>query len=249
MSESEAFSPVATARRLVRGARTAAMSTLARRTGHPFGSLVTVACEPDGSPIVLLSTLAAHSRNLAEDPRASLLFVEGTIGDPQQGGRVTLTGRIERIGEDAEARRRYLTRNPDAGLYAGFADFAFFRLELEDCHLVAGFGRAMRVRREDFLVDTGAAGALIAAESALLASLGETPTRIAALALGHGGDAGAWTVTGIDPAGFDLATTDDAGRRFLRVTFAAPVETPEAFEAALRDCEARACCKEFRYTD
>ena len=74
MTEPDTFSPVATSRRLVREARTAALSSIARRTGHPFGSLVTVACEPDGSPILLMSTLAAHSRNLAEDPRASLLF-------------------------------------------------------------------------------------------------------------------------------------------------------------------------------
>lgn len=131
MTAAEDFSPVAASRLLVRQARTAAMSTLARRTGHPFGSLVTVACEADGTPIVLLSTLAAHSRNIAEDPRASLLFVEGTLGDPQQGGRVTLVGRLERIEDDSTQRRRYLTRNPDAALYAGFADFAFFHLDLE----------------------------------------------------------------------------------------------------------------------
>ena len=73
MSDPETFSPVATVRRLMREARTAALATLQRRSGHPFGSLTTVACEPDGTPILLLSTMAAHSRNLAADPRASLL--------------------------------------------------------------------------------------------------------------------------------------------------------------------------------
>lgn len=233
MPEADAFSPVATSRLLVRQARTAAMSTLARRTGHPFGSLVTVACEPDGSPIVLLSTLAAHSRNLAEDPRASLLFVEGGLGDPQQGGRVTLVGRIERIDDDATQRRRYLTRNPDAGLYAGFADFAFFRLELDDCHLVAGFGRAMRVRREDFLLDGAAAAPLIAAESRILAGFAETPARVAAWAARLGAPSGDWTVTGVDPEGLDLATTAEEGRDFRRLVLPMPVSDPRTLEHAL----------------
>ncbi|WP_333823135.1 HugZ family pyridoxamine 5'-phosphate oxidase [Pinisolibacter sp.] len=237
MTEADTFSPVATSRRLVREARTAALSSIARRTGHPFGSLVTVACEPDGSPILLMSTLAAHSRNLAEDPRASLLFVEGTLGDPQQGGRVTLVGAVERIVDDAAQRRRYLTRNPDAALYAGFGDFAFFRLELDDCHLVAGFGRAMRVRREDFLVDCADATALVAAESRLVAGFTETPARVAGWAAKLGAPAGDWTVVGIDPEGIDLATTADEGRAFRRLVLPHPVRSPDALEEALRSWE------------
>mgnify|MGYP001765236702 FL=1 len=233
MTDDTDFSAVATSRLLVREARTAAMSTIARRTGHPFGSLVTTACEPDGTPIVLLSTLAAHSRNLAEDPRASLLFVEGTLGDPQQGGRVTLVGTLERIADDAAQRRRYLTRNPDAALYAGFADFAFYRLDLEDCHLVAGFGRAMRVRREDFLVDLGGAGELIAAEGRILAELSERPARIAAWAAKLGAPAGDWSVVGVDPEGLDLATTADRGRTFRRLILPSAVTTPAALAEAL----------------
>jgi len=237
MTEPDAFSPVATARLLVRQARTAAMSTLQRRSGHPFGSLVTVACEADGAPIVLLSTLAAHSRNLAEDPRASLLFVEGGLGDPQQGGRVTLTGEIARIDDDAVQRRRYLTRNPDAALYAGFGDFAFFRLDLDDCHLVAGFGRAMRVRREDFLVDVAGAEALTASEGRILAGFTETPARVAGWAAKLGAAAGDWTVTGLDPEGLDLATTAETGRAFARLVLPYPVSSPETLESALRAWE------------
>jgi putative heme iron utilization protein len=198
---------------------------------------VTVACEPDGSPILLMSTLAAHSRNLAEDPRASLLFVEGTLGDPQQGGRVALVGAVERIVDDAAQRRRYLTRNPDAALYAGFGDFAFFRLELDDGHLVAGFGRAMRVRREDFLVDCADAAALVAAESRLVAGFTETPARVAGWAAKLGAPAGDWTVVGIDPEGIDLATTADEGRAFRRLVLPHPVASPEALETALRSWE------------
>lgn len=236
MSEAE-FSPVATARRIAREARTAAMATIARRTGHPFGSMVTTALEPDGSPIVLLSTLAAHSRNLAEDTRASLLLVEGTLGDPQQGGRLTLVGRIDRITDDAEQRRRYLTRNPGAGLYAGFADFAFFRLEIEEAHLVAGFGRAMHVRAKDYLLDLAGSEALVAAESTLLARFEETPARAAAWARRIGAPEGDWAAVGVDPEGLDLATRAEAGRAFRRLVLPARASDPATLESLLATWE------------
>lgn len=245
MSETEAppprpddgFSPVETSRRLIRQARTAALSTLARRTGHPFGSMVTVACEPDGTPVILLSGLAAHSRNLAEDPRASLLFEDRTLGDPQQGARVTVVGRVERLEDDAVARRRYLTRNPDAALYAGFGDFAFFRLDVEDAHLVAGFGRAVRVRREDLLLDVAAAADLLAEESHLLGALSEDPRRIAAWARRIGAPPGDWAVVGLDPEGLDLATTDEFGRQFRRLNLPETASSRQAFEKLLQRWE------------
>lgn len=237
MTEPAAFSPVETSRRLVRQARTAALATIARRTGHPFGSMVSVACEPDGTPILLMSTLAAHSRNLAEDPRASLLYEDRTVPDPQQGGRVTVVGRVERIDDPTEASRRYLSRLPEASLYAGFADFAFFRLVVEDAHLVAGFGRAMRVRREDLLLDLSGCEALTAAEEAMIAGFDAEPERAGRLAQRLGAPAGDWRVIGCDAEGLDLATTGGETRLFRRLALAAPTRSPSEFEASLRRWE------------
>jgi putative heme iron utilization protein len=217
MTDAEPFSPVATVRRLMRTARTAALSTLARRTGHPFGSLVTVATEFDGTPIILLSGLAAHSRNLADDPRASLLFEDRISGDPQTGARATVIGRVERIVDDGSARRRYLARNPDAALYADFGDFAFHRLVLEDGHLVAGFGRAMRVKAEDIRLDVSGASALAAAETELIAGFEGESARVAGWAMRLDGAPGDWKVVGLDPEGLDLATTAAEGRAFRRL--------------------------------
>lgn len=234
MTEPDAFSPVATARRLVREARTAALATLARRTGHPFGSMVSVACEPDGTPILLMSTLAAHSRNLADDPRASLLFVDPAAPDPQQGARVTVVGRVEEIAAPAEAARRYLARLPEAALYAGFADFAFFRLVVEDAHLVAGFGRAMRVRREDLLLDLSGADALVTGEADLVARLDADRARLAAWGARLGAPAGEIHVVGLDPEGLDISTSSDESRRYLRVVLPKTNVDPEDFAATLR---------------
>ncbi len=237
MTEPDAFSPVATARRLVRQARTAALATLARRTGHPFGSMVSVACEPDGTPILLMSTLAAHSRNLAEDPRASLLYEDRTVADPQQGARVTVVGRVEKIEDPAAASRRYLARLPEAGLYAGFGDFAYFRLVVDDAHLVAGFGRAMRVRGEDLLLDVAEAGPLLAAEAELVARLDADRARVAGWAGALGAPAGTWRVVGLDPEGLDLAMSSDESRMFRRVVLAKLAGDPVEFDARLRDWE------------
>lgn len=233
MADAESFSPVATVRRLMRVSRTAALSTLARRTGHPFGSLVTVATEFDGTPIILLSTLAAHSRNLAEDPRASLLFEDRIAGDPQTAARVTVVGHVERIVDDGSARRRYLARNPEAALYADFADFAFHRLVMEDCHLVAGFGRAMRVKAEEVRLDVSNAAPLAAAEAELITAFGGDPARAARLAIEAGGKVGDWRVTGIDPEGLDLATIATEGRTFCRLTLPERATSPTDFASLL----------------
>ena len=233
MSDAETFSPVATVRRLMRQARTAALSTLARRTGHPFGSLVTVACEADGTPIILLSGLAAHSRNLADDPRASLLFEDRVLGDPQTGARVTVVGRVEKIVDDGSARRRYLARNPDAALYADFGDFAFHRLVMEDCHLVAGFGRAMRVKAEDVRLDAALVAPIAAVETALIEQYDADLARVARWAALLGAPEGPWGLVGIDAEGLDLATRVDEGRAFRRLTLADCALSAADFEVAV----------------
>lgn len=233
MAKDDDFSPVACSRRLLRQARTAALATIARRTGHPFGSMVSVACEPDGTPILLVSTLAAHARNLAEDPRASLLFEDRTAPDPQQGARVTVVGRVEKIADPTAAARRYLARLPEAALYAGFADFAFFRLVVEEAHLVAGFGRAMHVRAGDLLLDLAGCEGLVDAEPALLARLAEDPARLAALARRLGGEGDAWTAIGLDPEGLDLASTGAEIRAYRRLVLPGNATSADEFMALL----------------
>lgn len=109
--------------------------------GWPYASLVLFATGVDGAPLLLLSDLAEHTRNLAGAPRASLLL-DGTAGldAPLTGPRLTLLGRVVRDTDKADSAR-YLARHPSAALYAGFADFHFHRLVVERAHLVAGFGR------------------------------------------------------------------------------------------------------------
>ena len=144
------FDAKAAARTLLREARTGALATLMPGSGDPYCSLVNVATAADGSPLLLLSGLAVHTRNLLADPRCSLMIDERKPGDPLEGGRVSMQARAS-VTDDEDDRRRYLVRHPEAGRFAGFGDFAFYRLTLERAHLVAGFGRIVDLQPEDVL--------------------------------------------------------------------------------------------------
>ena len=99
-----------------------------------------IAGDRDGAPLLLLSDLAEHSRNIEADDRVSLL-IDGTAGldDPLTGPRLTLLGRV-RVSAEPDHRRRFLAAHPGAAQYADFADFAVYRVALDSAHLVAGFG-------------------------------------------------------------------------------------------------------------
>lgn len=204
-------------RQVVRAARKAALATslAGGRDNHPYVSLVTLAFDHDLSPILLLSRLADHTRNLLADGRAALLL-DGTDGlaNPQTGPRVTLTGRVAEDG-DPRLRRRFLARHPGAELYAGFGDFAIWRMTVERAHFVGGFGRA--VWFDAPLVPEDEAAFVAAAEEGALVEINDAHAAlVAALAAQAGGDgAMAWRLAGIDPDGCELG----AGEAVLRLAF------------------------------
>jgi heme iron utilization protein len=137
------FDPGKLARSLLRRSRQGALATLMAGSGDPYCSLVNVASHPDGSPILLISRLAVHTRNLLGDARVSLMLDERAEGDPLEGARIMLAGSAEEAAAaDLEiVRRRYLNAHPSAEAFVGFKDFSFFRIRPSGTHLVAGFGR------------------------------------------------------------------------------------------------------------
>ena len=202
------------ARTLVRRAWKAALGTIDRTTGHPHTSLVTVATEPDGTPLLLLSGLALHTMNLKQDSRASLL-IEGTGAGSNvlAGERVTVIGSAAATA-DPIARARFLARHPSAETFANFADFAFHRLQIARAHFVGGFGRIVELEAHELLIPTGDAEALIAAEAQLVSQLNEVHSDALQLLAAQVGNAapGRWRLVGIDPDGLDLALADHAVR-------------------------------------
>src|SRR6516165_1330660 len=124
------FDPVKLARSLLRRRRQGALATLMSGTGAPYCSLVNLASGADGTPLLLISRLAVHTRNILADSRVSLMLDERAPGDPLEGARIMLSGRAEQADNDDREllRRRYLNAHPSAEAYADFADFAFFRI-------------------------------------------------------------------------------------------------------------------------
>ena len=222
---------IADAKRLMRLARTGALATLDASGGAPLATLVGVASDFDGAPLFLMSTLSRHTKNLAHDPRASLLLtVRHERGDPLNHPRVTLNGRVERCAAP-RVKARYLKRNPKAGLYAGFADFALFTLRIEDVHFNGGFGRAAPLTPAEVLISREGEAALTEAEDRLVAAANALgPAALARLA-GHKAARPLWRAIGLDAEGLDLT----AGGRPARAQFAAPAHEPEAWRTRLEE--------------
>jgi heme oxygenase (biliverdin-IX-beta and delta-forming) len=216
----------ADARALVRRALKASLATIAAGSGHPYASLITVATDASGAPIFLISGLAQHTRNLSQDPRASILFDgTGAAGDPLQGTRVTLFGRAEKVQDEA-VKRRFLARHPEAAFYADFPDFAFWRLEAEGAHYIGGFGRIVDLQPAEIMVATEGAGDLLAAEPGIIEHMNADhadTVRLYATRLA-GAPEGFWRMSGIDPEGCDLIWEDDARRIRFKALIATPGE-------------------------
>ena len=228
MLNTDTFDPAATARRLLSEARTGALAT-AQRSGAPYASLVTVATLPDSAPVLLLSRLARHTANIADDPRVSLLLAEQRSGDPLEGARISIAGTIAPT-EMPAARRRFLARHPSARAYAGFKDFSYWRIEMTGAHLVAGFGRIVDLPASDLAIE---AGPLLEGEEGAVehmnADHGDAVELYATVLLGEA--PGPWRLIGIDPVGCDLML----GARVRRLNFPQRIMSPVALRQTLAD--------------
>jgi len=211
--------PARASRRLMRTALKGALGTLDRETGHPYASLILLATEPSGAPVFLISRLALHTRNLQQDPRASILFYgTGGLGDPLTGGRVTVTG-LARPSTSPTALRRFLARHPSAEGYARFADFSVYELEIARGHYIGGFGKIVDLAPAALLADITDASALVEAEPDIVAHMNSDhadAVKLYATVLADCPD-GDWRMVGIDPDGADL----------LHCTSAARIEFPQ----------------------
>jgi heme iron utilization protein len=228
------FDPARLARSLLRRRRQGALATLMAGTGDPYCSLVNVASHSDGSPILLISRLAVHTKNILADYRVSLMLDERIAGDPLEGARVMVAGRAEEAGSgDVEFwRQRYLNAHPSAEVFAGFKDFSFFRIRPEGAHLVAGFGRIVDLRPEQFLTDISDAAELLNAEQRAIEQMNADHRHAMQLYATRlcGAEAADWRCTGCDPDGIDM----EADGRTLRLDFPRRIVTPTELRQILK---------------
>jgi putative heme iron utilization protein len=240
MQPSTTYKSADLTRSLLRRSRQGALATLMPGSGDPYCSLVNVATAPDGAPLLLISRLAIHTKNILADPRVSLMLDERAPGDPLEGARIMLAGLAVPIpeGELETARRRYLAAHPSAETFVDFPDFSFVGLRLRNAHLVAGFGRIVDLPASDFLTATDSAESLIAAEPEIVAHMNAdhlgTMNLYATVLLGA--ESAEWRCTGCDPDGLDM----QAGSRALRLAFPVRIQTPAALRQTLGDMADRA---------
>jgi putative heme iron utilization protein len=227
------FDAAQVARSLLRRSRQGALATLMAGSGDPYCSLVNVASHADGAPILLISRLALHTRNILGDTRVSLMLDERAEGDPLEGARIMLSGHAEEAGEDQATalRHRYLNAHPSAEAFVDFKDFSFFRIRPTAVHLVAGFGRIVDLKPEQFLTDISDAAALLEAEPAAVDHINADHRDAINLYATRllGGGAADWRCTGCDPDGVDL----QAGAATLRLDFPQRVTGPEELRKML----------------
>ncbi|MCB5174514.1 HugZ family pyridoxamine 5'-phosphate oxidase [Microvirga lenta] len=224
------------AKHLIRTARSGALATNDGASGVPFASLVAVATDVDGSPLILTSQLSIHTRLLEADARCSLLLSSSGKGDPLAHPRVTLLAEARRVEqrsspEGERIRRRYLAHQPKASLYVDFPDFAFWRLDIASASLNGGFGRAYRMDRADVLAPMDGLDGLLDLEADAVEHMNADHSEAVALYATRlcGARDGAWRLTGIDPEGLLLALGDE----IVRLTFPEPLTGPEELRPML----------------
>jgi putative heme iron utilization protein len=243
MQETADFNAAKLARSLLRRSRQGALATLVPGSGDPYCSLVNVASHCDGSPILLISRLALHTQNILADPRVSLMLDERAEGDPLEGARIMLAGRAEQAGDTDQGllRRRYLNAHPSADVFVNFKDFSFFRIIPAGAHLVAGFGRIVDLKPEQFLTDISDADALLEAEQGAIEHMNadhRDAMNLYATKL-LGAEQADWRCTGCDPDGIDM----QSGAKTLRLDFPERVANGTALRKMLVRLAAEARAK------
>lgn len=242
MSESDGVADDVAVRRLLRRADRATLATV-MPDGTPYASLVLGAVDHDGAPLLLLSDLAQHTRNMAGQAAVSLLY-DATGG----GGVASLAGtRVTVLGtaapsDDPRHRARFLARHPG---YADFADFRCWRVAITRAHLIAGFGRIRWI--DHVLLDAASIRGIVAAEAGVVDHMNADHADaldLYATALA-GCEGRGWRMAGIDPDGLDLRHAD----RHVRLDFAKPVHDSSTaraelvrLAAAARECVRHAAC-------
>ena len=228
------------ARTLVAASNAGTLATLCE-DGSPWASLVAYGVLGDGSPVLFVSRLAQHGRNLVREPRASLSVAAHPAGDDVlASGRVTLAGVAERP-EGGAALDRYLEAVPAAKAYAGFGDFTLWALRVDRVRWVGGYGR----------MASATAGAYADAEpdpvgpsaAYAIAHLNEDHADallVMARALGGHPDATSAECQAIDRLGLDLFVTTPRGVAFARLAFAEPVTVPGGLRGATVELARRA---------
>lgn len=108
--------------------------------GYPFPTILPFAPDARHRPVILVSRLAEHTRNLQADARAGFLVADSLEDDVLSGERATLIGRFSAAEPEPALTRRYLRYHPAGERYLALGDFSFQVMEIEKLRFIGGFG-------------------------------------------------------------------------------------------------------------
>jgi heme iron utilization protein len=136
------MSLAAEAKQFLRSTRSGVLSSFsAKFPGYPFGSVMPFVLDHNCQPIVLISTIAEHTKNIIANPKVSLLVFAGAE-DLHANGRLTLIGEAEQIEKnDADLMARYCRYFPESTGYLVMHDFQLYRINIHQARYIAGFGK------------------------------------------------------------------------------------------------------------
>lgn len=228
------MSAAAEARLFLRGTRSAVLSThSARFEGYPFGSIAPFVLDHAGNPLILISTIAEHTKNIRKNPRVSLIAFDPAAPDMQAGARLTLLGEaVVADKQDGALRGRYLRYFPMAEKYFDMHDFLFHRIEIHQARYISGFGNIHWIPGDALLPPSNH---LAEAESGILDHMNadHADSLRACCRHVHGVEVAEAEMTGIDTDGFDVRAQLRDGAKLLRFTFDMPVLDAQQARIAL----------------
>lgn len=233
-------------RSLLQSERNGVLCTLSKKmNGWPFGSITPYAMGETGEPIILISDIAEHTRNLRADARASLLVQDSrAIEDPQAGARVTLMGYSIPVSEPfvSDARERYLALFPNSASYFQAHDFLLFRLVITGVRFIGGFGEIYWLSGSEITGPGSAIDPLADHVKMICDHMNEDHADALVLyAAAFGGTkADSAQMIHVDSRGFDLAAICDANHKHLRIDFSSPATTTDEVRAAMVEMVRRA---------
>lgn len=226
------------ARKFLRSTHNGILSTHSVRfDGYPFGSVAPFVLDHHCQPVILISTLAEHTKNIALNPKVSLLVFSGAE-DLQANARLTLLGEASKIFKEADAdlRARYLRYLPQAASYFDMHDFSFYRIHIHQARYIGGFGKMSWFSDIDLFSDVAnQAAPLSQQETDIIEHMNadHTENLIQYCRHYHQIEASQVQMLGIDYDGFDVMATSASGQQRLRFDFDQPVYDAQAARTAL----------------
>ncbi|HKV40449.1 MAG TPA: DUF2470 domain-containing protein [Blastocatellia bacterium] len=231
----EISKPAREVRALITAERDGMLCTISKKVaGWPFGSIAPYGLTDAGDPILLISEIAEHTRNLRADARASLLIRDSTaMEDPQAGARATLMGYAMPVPEPflQGASRNYLDLFPNSSGYFSAHDFTLFQIKLTQVRYIGGFGEIHWISAGEITDDCkhDSSDPLSHHSERILSHMNQDHGEALIMFADKFGSMNACSsrMISADSQGFDLVAVQDGIHRHLRIKFPEPVTTPE----------------------